>query len=259
MASHIDWYLIELERELTAFPEERRHALLVEVENHLREQMSDMVEIGMSHAIADQESVLQFGEPSEFAKRILGTKLEHPAPNLSLKGSNDAIAGYVLASFIFALLAGFGMHQDEPLWVATGTACLVVMGFGSFVRSRINLGSFLACSAILTVFVASGMALTLVEPGKLDGRVAVPRSTAFRLLESPESMPLLTGPMTQDTAQRITELLDEGLQRPFFAKFVTYLREGFVFSTLITGMVMLAAAMFRWARSKVARLRAKLA
>lgn len=71
MANHIDWYLVELERSLSTLAEDRRAVILLEVESHLREQADELALLGLDGEEADREAVRAFGEPRQFAAKLV--------------------------------------------------------------------------------------------------------------------------------------------------------------------------------------------
>ncbi|MBS1700424.1 MAG: hypothetical protein JST12_02080 [Armatimonadetes bacterium] len=72
--SYIDWYLVEMGRELNGLmPDERREALLFETKNHLMAIVEELTDEGQQQTEAEKTAIERFGDPRTIARQFVRT------------------------------------------------------------------------------------------------------------------------------------------------------------------------------------------
>jgi uncharacterized membrane protein len=188
MSSRIDWYLIELDRQLSDFPEERRQILLTEVESHLRDQTDEMVAAGMALAEADSEAVRVFGEPGQFAAR-LRDETGCPAPRAEseakLRGTGLAIGGAVGTLMVLAFAMSLVTPGTADLLAYFLVVCVAIVLVTAFCSRRVTLGSMLATICFGGLATALTLGVAFVDFGPLDAEDVHPVTMAQVVVVDP--------------------------------------------------------------------------
>jgi len=178
MANHIDWYLVELERRLSSLGDDRRSVILLEVENHLREQADELVLLGLDGEEADREAVRAFGEPRQFAEKLMdqgdGTK------RMGQKGTALATAAGVASIVVFVAVWGLTMPLLMGYFREWVMFCASIAVFGALRSRRMT---FVSASVTFGLGVIAATALLAVFSPPIDMAHPSPFSLGQRILE----------------------------------------------------------------------------
>lgn len=177
MSEPIQEYLVELERELHDFPEERRSVLAAEVVSHLQEQAAELVAVGCGTIEAQREAVRSFGTARSFASRLRAElpAAVRPSP-WTLRGTGWAVFGVTAPFFGYALVAPSIYQTGNPALEVVLPACFLLFVVPAFLSRRINVASIVVGMCLTVVLTTLTLAAGFVDLGELDGRdiMAVP-------------------------------------------------------------------------------------
>jgi hypothetical protein len=119
---YLDWYLVEVERELPKdLQMEARHELLALAEDHILTIREELMEMGMDESSAERSAVGRFGEPASMLP---------PKVRLDTPVSGWLAPMLLIVISMFALAAAISMGGQVSLLIAAG-----LCGFGLFLSA----------------------------------------------------------------------------------------------------------------------------
>ncbi|MBS1725313.1 MAG: hypothetical protein JST51_01230 [Armatimonadetes bacterium] len=127
--SYIDWYLVEMRRELNGLmPDERREALLSETKNHLMAIVEELTAEGQQQPEAERIAIERFGDPRTIARQFVRTS--HDSQGTFARISRGSLVSMMTLFLVLGAIAAPFVPQYVFGWLLVASFTL----FGIYSR-----------------------------------------------------------------------------------------------------------------------------
>lgn len=170
MLDYLNWYLVELERNLRGRRSAQSNAeFLLESRNHLEERVEELASKGIDRQAATKAAILDFGDPKSVAAAFRGTR---PLPQTTYKiaiGLAVALTLCVVPAVWIAMIDWPNLHRSgwvPGLFFASALSCVVLGWLIWRTRKWVAVpvcGLALAISLVLSLFFTSQTGLANIQ------------------------------------------------------------------------------------------------
>ncbi|MEI7986657.1 MAG: permease prefix domain 1-containing protein [Armatimonadota bacterium] len=167
--SYIDWYLVELRRDIHGkIPIDRESSLIEETRTHLSSIVEDLMSDGISQETAEKVAIERFGDPSRIARHYL--TMNQTATSKSQRIAEATIFALITLG-IFLIMSDFSTIRADRLAYALGVPAVFFYCFsrltGRIPRAKLFLAPVI-CVSILALPAAGLISFYSASSGKLS-------------------------------------------------------------------------------------------